>query len=196
MLQCRLILITSLFAVSLMLRCQAFAGPLAEHLDFSIVRPLVVTTKISNGLRFDVITSQSFPFKDLPKNRYYEAGWYGDELLVVRLVNSGELLHTQPLKSSSIVFLEGSNSKKLSDDYVVIREHSGDISCCLIIHVFQTKPKFRKLLEHNNEHFDMTEVIHGEHTLELHKKSIFSGGSLAHSGYNANIFNLKENDWE
>ena len=186
----------SLSALSLILPFHVFAGPSAEYLDYSVVRPLVVTTKISNGLRFDVITPQSFPFKDLPQNRYYEAGWYADELLVIRVINTGELVHVQTLKSSSIKFLRGSGSKKLSDDYVVLREHSGGVSCCLIIHAFQTKPKFKKVLEHNNEYFDMTEVIHGEHTLELHKEPFFSGGSSAHPDYNASIFDLKENDWE
>ena len=164
----------SLFAVSLLLPFQVFAEPSAKYIDYSVVRPLVVTTKISNSLRFDVITSQSFPFTDLPQKRYYEAGWYSDELLIVRVIKTGELLHAQPLKSSSIMFLEGSNTKKLSDDYVVLREHSGGASCCLIIHAFQTKPEFKKILEHNNEYFDMGEVIHGEHTLELHKEPFFT----------------------
>ena len=149
-----------------------FAEPVAEYLDYSVVRPLSVTTKISNGLRFDVITPQSLPFKDVPQNRYYEAGWYRDELLVVRVVKTGELLHAQALKSNSIMFLEGSNSKKLSDDYVVLREHSGGASCCLIIHAFQTKPKFKKVLEHDNKYFDMTEVINGTHTLPVHMKQL------------------------
>jgi len=170
----------SLSALSLILPFHVFAGPSAEYLDYSVVRPLVVTTKISNGLRFDVITPQSLPFKESPQKRYYEAGWYGDELLIVKEVKTGELLHAQPLKSSSIMFLEGSHSKKLSGDYVVLREHSGGASCCLIIHAFRTKPKFKKILEHNNEYFDMSEVIHGEHTLELHKEPFFSIGSSAH----------------
>ena len=196
MILCHLPLTASLFAAALMLPFQTFAESSAKYLDYSVVRPLVVTTRISNGLRFDVITVQSFPFKDLPKNRYYEAGWYDDELLVVRALKTGELLHAQLLKSSSVMFLVGSESRKLSDDYVVLREHSGGASCCLIIHAFQTKPKFEKVLEHNNEYFDMTEVIHGEHTLELHKEPFFSGGSSAHPKYNASIFNLRENDWE
>ena len=186
----------SLSALSLILPFHVFAGPSAEYLDYSVVRPLVVTTKISNGLRFDVITPQSLPFKESPQKRYYEAGWYGDELLIVKEVKTGELLHAQPLKSSSIMFLEGSHSKKLSGDYVVLREHSGGASCCLIIHAFQTRPKFKKILEHNNEYFDMNEVIHGEHTLELHKEPFFSVGSSAQPEYSAGIFNLKENDWE
>ena len=94
------------------------------------------------------------------------------------------------------MFLEGFNPKKLSDDYVVLREHSGGDSCCLIIHAFQTKPKFKKILEHNNKNFDMTEVIQGEHTIELHKEPFFSVGSSAELKYNASIYNLKENDWE
>ena len=90
----------------------------------------------------------------------------------------------------------GAKSKKLSNDYVVIREHTGGASCCFIVHAFQTKPTFKKLLEHNNDFFDMTEVIHGEHTLELHKEPLFSVGSSAHPKYNPGIFNLKNNDWE
>ena len=196
MIKCHLTVTASLLAVELVLPSRIFAEQATKYLDYSVVRPLVVTTRISNGLRFDVITPQSFPFEDLPKDRYYEASWYDDELLVVRAVKTGELIHAQPLKSSSVMFLEGSDSRKLSDDYVVLREHSGGASCCLIIHAFQTKPKFEKVLEHNNEYFDMTEVVHGEHTLELHKEPFFSGGSSAYPEYNASIFNLKENDWE
>ena len=58
------------------------------------------------------------------------------------------------------------------------------------------KPKFKKILEHNNKNFDMTEVIQGEHTIELHKEPFFSVGSSAELKYNASIYNLKENDWE
>ena len=196
MILCHFTLTASLFVSALMLPFQTFADSSVKYLDYSVVRPLEITTKISNGLRFDLITSQTTPFKDLPQNRYYQAGWYGDELLVVRMVKTGELLHAQPLKSSSIMFMEGSNSKKLSDDYVVLREHSGGASCCLIIHAFQTAPNFKKVLEHNNKYFDMTEVIHGGHMLELHKEPFFSGGSSAPPEYNAAIFNLKENGWE
>ena len=186
----------SLFVLSLSQPSHVFSEPSAEYLDYNVVRTLLVTTKISNGLRFDVITPQTLPFEDLPQNRSYEAAWYSDELLVVRTVKTGKLLHAQTLKSSSIMFLEGFNSKKLSDDYVVLREHSGGASCCLIIHAFQTKPKFKKILEHNNKNFDMTEVIQGEHTIELHKEPFFSVGSSAELKYNASIYNLKENDWE
>ena len=180
-----------ILSLLLALPIQVFAGPSAEDLDYGVIRPLVVTTKITNGLRFDVITPKSFALKDRQ-----EAGWYSDELLIVRVVKTGELLHAQPLKSSSIKFLEGSKSKKISNDYVVIREHTGGASCCFIIHAFQTKPKFKKLLEHNNDFFDVTEVIHGEHTLELHKEPLFSVGSSAHPKYSPGIFNLKKNDWE
>ena len=180
-----------ILSLSLVLPIQVFAGPSAEDLDYSVIRPLVVTTKISNGLRFDVITPKSFALEDRQ-----EAGWYSDELLVVRVIKTGELLHAQPLKSSGIEFLKGAKSKKLSNDYVVIREHTGGASCCFIVHAFQTKPAFKKLLEHNNDFFDMTEVIHGEHTLELHKKPLFSVGSSTHPKYNPGIFNLKKNGWE
>ena len=123
-----------------------FSEPSAEYLDYNVVRTLLVTTKISNGLRFDVITPQTLPFEDLPQKRNYEAAWYSDELLIVRVVKTGELLHAQPLKSSAIKFLKGTKSNKLSNDYVVIREHTGGASCCFIVHAFQTKPKFKKLL--------------------------------------------------
>tara|TARA_A100001011_G_scaffold22931_1_gene22931 strand:+ start:316 stop:891 length:576 start_codon:yes stop_codon:yes gene_type:complete len=187
----KLTLSISILAASLMLAAPAKAGPSAEDLDYRVIRPLVVTTKISNGLRFDVITPKSFALEDRQ-----EAGWYSDELLIVRVVKTGELLHAQPLKSSGIEFLKGAKSKKLSNDYVVIREHTGGASCCFIIHAFQTTPKFKKLLEHNNDFFDMTEVIHGEHTLELHKEPLFSVGSSAHPQYNPGIFKLKKNGWE
>ena len=177
--------------LSTSIQANSFAGPSAEDLDYGVIRPLIVTTRLSNGLRFDVITPKSFTLKDRQ-----EARWYSDNLLIVRVIKTGELLHAQPLKSNSIKFLEGSAPQNLSSDYVVIREHTGGASCCFIIHAFQTKDKFKKLLEHNNDFFDMTEVIHGEHTLELHKEPFFSVGSSAQPEYSAGIFNLKENDWE
>ena len=182
-----------ILSLSLVLPMQVFAGPSAEDLDYGVIRPLVVTTRISNGLRFDVITPKSFALEDRQ-----EAGWYSDELLIVRVVKTGELLHAQPLKSSGIEFLKGAKSKKLSNDYVVIREHTGGASCCFIVHAFQTKPKFKKILTHNNDFFDMTEVIQGEHILELHKEPFFLIGPFSHAGlkYNATIYNLKKNDWE
>ena len=114
------------------------------------------------------------------------------------VVKTDEFLNAQPLRSSSVRFLNKSKSNKLSDDFVVMREHTGGTSCCFIIHAFQTTPKFKKILTHNNDFFDMTEVIQGEHILELHKEPFFLIGPFSHAGlkYNPSIYNLKKNDWE
>ena len=168
----------------------AYAGPIESECQ----RPENnVKTKIINGLRFDLFGRKAGILMDSQK-----CNWDDGNFLKVTVVKTDELLHAQPLRSSSVRFLNKSKSNKLSDDFVVMREHTGGASCCFIIHAFQTKPKFKKILTHNNDFFDMTEVIQGEHILELHKEPFFLIGPFSHAGlkYNATIYNLKKNDWE
>lgn len=91
-------------------------------------------------------------------------------------------------------------SELISEKFVVVREWSGGASCCLIIHVFQTKPELRKILEHNNDFFDATELVHAQDKLELHKTTwwttMMSGPSHADLRYNPHIFDLRTGEWE
>lgn len=93
-------------------------------------------------------------------------------------------------------------STVLSKDYKIFREWSGGNSCCLIFHVFQTKPVFKKILQHSNDFFDATEIVVGPHLLEFHRYDLKKQpnhlkGLFAHFGlkYNPSIFDLKKRCW-
>lgn len=90
-------------------------------------------------------------------------------------------------------------SDVLSKDYLIFKEWTGGGSCCLVFHVFQTKPTFKKLLEHNNDFFDATEIVIGPHQLELHRyKEHLQPSSIqphVNLRYNPSIYDLKQNRW-
>ena len=133
-----------LFAIS----STAIAGPSAEDMNYSIVRPLRVITKASNNIRFDIIAPET-PHMDVAGGE--NASWYSDELLIVRQLDNGKVLYSRELKSENVEFL---GTGRLFDDFVVIQEWSGGSSCCLLISAFQTLPKFKILLEqHDNDFF-------------------------------------------
>jgi hypothetical protein len=115
------------------------------------------------------------------------------QLLKVSDLKTGKVIHAAALKSDGVKFIENT---MLSEDYIVIREWTGGASCCFIVHAFQTKPTFKKLLEHNNEYFDSSELIVGKTKLGLHKEPFISIGGGAHPKYNPAIFDLKTGDWE
>jgi len=169
----------------------ASAGPSSEDMDYSVTRPLKVVTKVSNGIRFDVIT----PLAHTNVEGGQDSFWYTDELIVIRDLKTGKVLHAEHPASGNVTFVK---SKKLSSDYVVIREWSGGASCCLIIHAYQTRPEFKKVLEHNNDFFDRTELVVGETTLELHKEPAINFGPSSHSQlkYNPAKFDLKTGKWD
>jgi hypothetical protein len=167
-----------------------WAGPSPEDMNYSIDRPLKIITKVSNGTRFDLI----LPTEPFLKN-HNMASWYQDQLLVIRDVKSGQVQHTQTLKSDNVTFV---SDKQLSSDFVVISEWSGGASCCLIVHVYQTKPSFEKLLEHNNDFFDSTDLVAGPNKLELYKKPwrFKYPASHAQLKYTPRIFDLRLGLWQ
>ena len=67
----------------------AIAGPSAEDMDYSIVRPLRVMTKASNNIRFDINAPET-PHMDVAGGE--NASWYSDELLIVRKIDNGKIL--------------------------------------------------------------------------------------------------------
>jgi hypothetical protein len=108
----------------------------------------------SNGSRF-VFTKRYYIDSDLPADTLLEI-FHGDaERPVERLVIDSW-------------YVDVIKDDLLSKDLVLLREWSGGASCCWIIHAFQTKPGFKRLLTHNNDHFKPEEFIVGKDTLELY----------------------------
>ena len=172
----------------LMSASHAAAGPSPEDMDYSISRTERMDTEVRNGYRFDFIRPIK-PNFDIPGGQ--NASWYGDELIVVRKIGSGEVVYARSLKSDNVEIL----SDGLSDDYLVMREYSGG-SCCFWISAFRTKPSFELILMHNNDYFDMSNVINGEHTIELHRDPFIQIGGGAHPEYNPKLFDLKTGRWK
>ena len=177
-----------LFAISI----TAIAGPSAEDIDYSVARPLRVMTKVSNNIRFDIITPEA-PHLNVDGGE--NASWYSDELLIVRQLDNGKILYSRELKSEKVEFI---GTGRLSDDFVVIKEWSGGGSCCYLITAFQTLPTFKILLEHNNDFFDRTEIIAGREKLELHRLTEHATYPSSHSElpYTPSIFDLRRGKWE
>ncbi|MBT5875758.1 MAG: hypothetical protein HOH43_20200 [Candidatus Latescibacteria bacterium] len=180
----------SLVLVLITFAAPAWAGPSAENMDYSVVRPLKIFTKVSNGIRFDIVK----PADTFLKNGDM-ADWYTDQVLIVRNVKSGQVLHSQTLKSDKVSFVI---DERLSKDFIVIKEWSGGASCCLIVHAYRTRPSFKKLLEHDNNFFDRTDLIAGSDRLVLYKESVFFIYPSSHSQlkYTPAVFNLRRNRWE
>ena len=65
-------------------------------------------------------------------------------------------------------FLEDVQAERLSKDYFVVEEDNGGVSCCTIYHIFQIRPNFKKLFEHNNDFFGHREVVVSSHKLKFH----------------------------
>jgi hypothetical protein len=150
-------------------------------------------TKASNNIRFDIIAPET-PHMDVAGGE--NASWYSDELLIVRKIDNGKILYSRELKSENVEFL---GTGRLSDDFVVIKEWSGGISCCLLISAFQTLPRFKILLEqHNNDFFDGTEIIAGPAKLELHRMDEDAPYPASHSElqYSPAFFDLRRGNWE
>jgi hypothetical protein len=87
----------------------------------------------------------------------------------------------------------------ISDDYVLLREWSGGASCCWIIHAFQTKPGFKRLLNHGNDHFKPEKFVVGKDTLELYDpdSEVYSGNSRSHANlvYEPIHYDLRNERW-
>jgi hypothetical protein len=170
----------------------ALAGPSPEDIDYSPIRPLRVMTKVSNNIRFDIIIPEA-PYELVAGG--VEASYYSDEILIVRQIDSGKILYSRQLKSASVKFI---GADKLAENYVVMREWSGGASCCLLITAFQTSPEFKIILEHNNDFFDMTEIVAGPEKLELFRSDENTPYPASHSAlrYVPSYFDLSQGKWE
>ena len=167
-----------------------------DDVDYSVERHLKVKSRISNEYRFDILKPPYF-YVRRSDGENVEATNYNDTTLIVREEKSGKPTYAE--NGYNLKFLKNKQADRLSNDYVVIREWNGGGSCCIIFHVFQTKPTFKKLLEHNNDFFDATQVVIGPYQLELHnyKKHLQPSGPQPHSNlkYNPSIYDLKRGCW-
>ena len=82
---CSAVISLILFAIS----STAIAGPSAEDMDYNVVRPLKMVTKVSNNIRFDIITPKDAIARVAGGE---EASWYSDELVIVRQLDNGKIL--------------------------------------------------------------------------------------------------------
>ncbi len=180
---------------------QTWAGPSYQdtNMEYDFPRPLKVVTKLSNGYRFEIVTPKQSE-EILGQSLYgSNSSWFGDEYLIVwPPIGEAEDWPREPiymrrLRSREIVFIENG---PLSSDYVIIKEWSGGASCCSIIQAFQTKPEFKKLIEHNNDFYEDTIIPVGEHEIELHETPLSFSGSHSSLKYNARVFNLKMLEWK
>ena len=194
-------ILIALFLLSYLVPFQSWAGPSYQdaNMEFDFPRPLKVISKASNGFRFEIVTPRE-PEKILGTDSFgSNSSWYGDEYLIVWPPIGGaedwpsEPVYIKRLHSSDTSFIENG---PLSIDYVVIREWSGGVSCCSIVQVFQTKPEFKKLIEHNNDFFDVPTIPIGEHKIELHENPPSYPSSHALLKYNPRVFNLRKQEWE
>jgi len=191
----------ALVVLNLLLPSQSWAGPSLKDLEmeYEFQRPLKVDSKMSNEFRFDIVTPKDV--ESILGNDIFasNSSGYGDQYLIVwPPINEAEDWPSEPvyikrLKSWSAEFLENG---PLSEDYIIIREWSGGTSCCFIIHAFQTKPEFKKLIEHNNDFFDRSTIPAGEHEIELHENPLSYPSSHALLKYNPRLFNLKTMEWK
>jgi uncharacterized protein len=94
----------------------------------------------------------------------------GDAKVILEIFSSES---SQPLETVEFGsrYYDYFGEDDLSEDIVIINEWGGRGSCCYIVHAFQTKPKFKRLLRHNNKLFDPDASIVGKDTIELYDQS-------------------------
>jgi len=145
--------------------------------------PPEITSKTSNGYRFDIIVEKPKEFSTAT-----------DTHLTVTLPGESQPYYDMQLATNHSTFVE---DVLLSDDFVVVREWSGGASCCLFIHIFSTKPYFRYLHRNNNDFFDKTKLVVGEDKLELHEwyGAEWKGGVHAGLEYQPRVFDLRKGHW-
>jgi len=194
-------ILMTLFLLCLLLPNQAWAGPSyqEDEMEYGFSRPLKVVSKMSNGFRFDIVTPEQ-SVKVLGSDVYYsDSSNYGDTYLVAwpPIDDTGimrrESVYITRLRSDDVHFIDNG---PLADDYIIIREWSGGASCCSIVHAFQTKPEFKKLIEHDNDFFDMPTIPIGEHEIELHENPESYPSSHSQLKYNPKVFDLRKQEWK
>jgi hypothetical protein len=153
---------------------------------------LKVVSKISNGIRFDVIT----PVDSANILEHgEETSWYSDELFIVRSLDTLEILHARATDSDD--WIEFVESDLLSDDYVIVKEWSGGFSCCEIVHAYQTKPVFKEILiGYENGLFNVKVV--SKNQIELHVYNEDGPNSDQYPKfwvYNPQVLDLRTGEW-
>jgi hypothetical protein len=88
---------------------------------------------------------------------------------------------------------------KLSDDIVVFKHWTGGASCCYVITAYQTKPTFKQILKHENDHFKADSFIVGKDTIELYDGKVRDYGDNyrvhANLVYKPILFDLRNERW-
>jgi uncharacterized protein YecT (DUF1311 family) len=149
------------------------------------LEPLKVDFRVVNGIGF-LITQ---------KQEVGQDEWDAKVTLEIFSSESSHPLETVELGSRHYDYFGEDN---LSDDIVVINEWGGGASCCYIVHAFQTKPKFKRLLRHNNDFFDPDASMVGKDTIELYDHSdTYSSPSKSHVTliYTPTQFDLRNDRW-
>ena len=125
------------------------------------IEPRKVDFRAANGIGFLVTQN-----KEVGQEEWEDI----DATLEIYSSDSSHPLETVAIGSRYYEFLEDDN---LSQDIVVIRAHLGGASCCYIIHAFQTKPVFKRLLEHDNNFFSSNLRFVGKDLIELFDNNSF-----------------------
>jgi hypothetical protein len=113
-----------------------------------------VSVHHSNDYRF-VFTKRYHIDSDLPADTILEISKGDAERPVERLV----------IDSWYVDVIE---DVTLSKDFFVLRQWSGGASCCWVVQAFRTKPSFKLVLNHENDHFKPDKFVVGKDTLELY----------------------------
>ena len=144
-----------------------------------------VSVHHSNDYRF-VFTKRYHIDSDLPADTILEVFKGDEERPVERVV----------IDSWYVDVIE---DDLLSDEFVVLREWNGGASCCWFVQAFRTKPAFKRLLNHENDHFKPEELVVGKDTLELYDpdSEVYSGTRKSHANlvYEPIHFNLRNEKW-
>jgi hypothetical protein len=144
-----------------------------------------VSVHLSNGYKF-VFTKRYYIDSDLPADTILEVFKGDEERPVERVV----------IDSWYVDVVE---DDLLSEEFVVLREWNGGASCCWFVQAFRTKPAFKRLLNHENDHFKPEELVVGKDTLELYDpdSEVYSGTRKSHANlvYEPIHFNLRNEKW-
>ena len=138
----------SLLAIGLLLAqltAPTWAGPSSEDLDYSFSRPLLVETRLVNGIFFEIIS---------PKDRFanfegvpYMAEMYTDNLLMISGHTDSGLIETHRTEGSfSFDVMDEIEEKfgKNEEGYVIVKEWGGGRD--MTYHVYATKEGFKQIL--------------------------------------------------
>ena len=143
------------------------------------------TVHHSNGFKF-VFTKRYYIDSDLPADTILEIFKGDAERAVERVV----------IDSWKVDVID---DDLLSKDFVVLREWNGGGSCCWFVQAFRTKPGFKRLLNHENDHFKPEKFVVGKDTLELYDpdSEVYDDTGRSHASlvYEPIHFDLRSERW-